>query len=318
MVMNFWEAQRKARQWTTFYVILFITLTVAVAVASEFTLRYFAQENYDVPFPLFGVLFLIVTFGVAGYNYGMYKAYGGGYVAESIGARFVHPNTNNPQERQLLNIIQEIALATTLPMPSVYIIPSKEINAFAAGLQRDNAAIAITEGALERLNRDEVQGVIAHEFGHVHNGDMLISMRLAAMVMGFFFVLYLGFRLLQGTRFRSRNDSKGGNPLAIAAIIFIVAGAVTWLVGSILKAAVSRQREYLADASAVQFTRNPEGIANALRKIGKDQVRDMPQTGSAYSHMYLEDHSSLFATHPPLELRIAAIVGKVYSAETNL
>lgn len=314
MAMNFWEAQRQARLRTTLYISIFVVLTLAIATLSELALRLFAEDNYNPSFPIFGVAFLLVTFVVAGYNYGMYRQYGGSYVAESVGGYRISGNSSNLKEQQLFNIVQEVALATTLPLPQVYVIPSKEINAFAAGLTPQSSAIAVTQGALNLLNREELQGVIAHEFGHIYNGDMVISMRLAAMVMGFFFVLYLGLRLLQMGRFRSRSDenSKGGNPTLIAALIFIVAGAITWFVGSILKATISRQREYLADASAVQFTRNPRGIANALRKIAKGQYQDMPSTGSAYSHMYIEDRSSIFATHPPIQKRIEAIEGKEY------
>lgn len=308
MVMNFWEAQRLRRMLTTVYVSIFVVFTLAVAIIAEFSLRTFLQDGYNPKMPFVGLAFLVITFLVAGYNYGMYRTQGGSYVAESVGAMEVSPNTNRFHEKQLLNIVQEIAIATSLPMPKVYIIPSNEINAFAAGLTKENAAIAITHGALARLNRDEVQGVIAHEFGHVQNGDMVLSLRLAAMVMGFFFVLYIGFRLLQGTSY-SRDD-KDRNPMIFAAMILMAAGALAWLMGSILKAVVSRQREYLADASGVQFTRNPDGLINALRKIAKDKVRDMPVTGGAYSHLYLEDHTSIFATHPPIWKRIAILEGR--------
>lgn len=310
MVVNFWEEQRKARVRTAIYVGLFIIFTLFIATIAEITMRNIAAEDYDPPIPYLGLAFVGITFAVAGYNYLMYRAQGGSYVAESIGAFPVDPNSNNPKEKQLINIVQELALATTLPMPNVYIIPSEEINAFAAGLTRENAAIAITAGALKKLNRDEVQGVLAHEFGHIYNGDMAISLRLAALIMGFFFILYLGLRLLQGARFSSREEGKGGNPLMLAALILMIAGALSWLMGAILKATVSRQREYLADASSVQFTRNPDGLANALRKIAKDTNRDMPKTGGAYSHMYLEDHTSVFATHPPIWKRIAVIEGR--------
>jgi heat shock protein HtpX len=148
---------------------------------------------------------------------------------------------------------------------------------------------------------------------------MKISMRLAAMVMGFFFVLYMAFRFLQFSNFtrQSRDNRRngGGNPVLLAVFLLMGAGAVTWFAGSILKAMVSREREYLADACAVQFTRNPDGIANALRKIGKDQADDMPKQAMAYSHMYLDNHhglNSLFATHPPLDKRIKAILGLEY------
>jgi heat shock protein HtpX len=315
MAMNFWESQRSARSQTTFYLTLFIVMTVGTAALSEWAMRFFAADYYSPDFPLFGVLFIAVTLGVAGYNYSMYQTYGGGYVARSMGANPILPTTSSPKEKQLLNIVEEVALATSLPLPHIYLIPSEQINAFAAGLGPQNAAIAITAGALERLNREEVQGVIAHEFGHIYNGDMRISMRLAAMVMGFFFLFYMGLRLIEGGRYRSQEERKGGNPAVMAGLILMISGALTWLFGSLLKAAVSRQREYLADACAVQFTRNPAGLANALRKIAGDTAHDMPSSGAAYAHMYLEDHSSLFATHPPIRKRIAAIEGGEYTQQ---
>lgn len=307
MAMNFWEAQRHARKMTTIYVVLFIFLTFAMAILAEIALRYLAQDSYESSFPLIALAFLGITFSFAAYNYGMYRKFGGGYVAESIGAYRVDPLTRDFKEKQLLNIVEETAIATTLPVPAIYIIPAHEINAFAAGMTPEKAAIAISEGALARLNRDEIQGVIAHEFGHIYNFDMVTGTRLAAMVMGFFFVLYIGLRLLQFTP--SNRDKDSRNPVALAALILLAAGALTWLGGAILKAAVSRQCEYRADAAAVQFTRNPSGIANALRKIARDKYQDMPKDGKAISHMYLEDRTSIFATHPPIEKRIAAIEG---------
>ena len=309
--MNFWEAQARARRYTILYIIAFVVITMIIATVAEWAMRYFAGEAYDPPLPYLGLGFLVITFLVAGFNYIQYKSYGGSYAAEAVGARLVDPNTRNPAERQLLNIVQELALASTIPVPPVYIIPANEINAFAAGLNTEDAIVAITEGALQKLNRDEIQGVIAHEFGHITNGDMCISMRLAAMLMGFYFALYIGFRLLQFGG-RSRGDKKG-DPVALAAFILIVAGSLSWFAGSILKAMVSRQREYLADACSVQFTRNPEGIANALRKIEGENVQDMPKGGANFSHMYLNDTSffgRLFATHPPLDKRIKAIEGE--------
>jgi len=313
MVMNFWESQAKRRSLTAFYLVIFITLTLATAAGAEIALRYFTPEDYHPGLPILGLGFLAVTFAVAAFNYLQYKLTGGAYVAESLGGYRVDPETRDPDEKRLLNIVEEMSVAAGLPMPQVYILPANEINAFAAGLKKDNATMAITEGALTKLSRDEIQGVIAHELGHVYNGDMVISLRLAAMVMGFFFVLYLGLRILQGTGFsrrREEGEGKGGNPILLAAIILMIAGALTWFLGSILKAMVSRQREYLADASAVQFTRNPSGIANALRKIANDDKHDMPKTGGGYAHMYLDDRVSLFATHPPLWKRIAILEGR--------
>ncbi|MBA3237325.1 MAG: M48 family metallopeptidase [Parachlamydiaceae bacterium] len=318
--MNFWAAQKRARSKTTLYLVLFIVLTLAVASAAEFMMRGFAGSDYSPPFPFVGLLFSAITFLTAGIQYGQFSLYGGSYVAEAVGAQQVDPSTKNPNERRLLNIVQEIAIASSLPVPPVYILRTKQINAFAAGLTKDNAAIAVTEGTLLRLNRDELQGVIAHEFGHIYNGDMKISMRLAAMCMGFFFVLYIAMRLLQFSDLRGRDDREGkGNSVMLAALVLMIAGAFTYLFGSILKAAVSREREYLADACAVQFTRNPDGIANALRKIASASESDtMPKEGMSFSHLYFDDRagfSSIFATHPPLKNRIEAIEGRVYLPE---
>lgn len=312
MVMDFWEAQRQARRRTAICAVIFVLLTLAVASLAEFLMRLFIQQDqYNPPLPYVAMAFLGITFAVALYQYSMFRTQGGSYVAESMGARRIDPRHASPQEQQLLNIVEEMAVAASLPVPPVYVLDANEINAFAAGLTLDRAAITVTRGTLNLLTRDELQGVVAHEFGHIHNGDMAMNLRLAAMVMGFFFVLYIALRLFQMSQFRDdRNSRRGPNPLVIAALILLGAGAVMWLAGSILKATVSRQREYLADACAVQFTRNSAGIANALRKIGGEKVHDMPKSGMAYSHLYLEDTSFmsvLFATHPPLSKRIAAI-----------
>lgn len=321
MAFNFWEAQRRARTTTKWYLLAFLLMTAATAVAVEWAMRALAgPDNYSPPFPIVGFIFAAITLGTALFNYGMYKQHGGSYVAEAAGGVLVQPQTRDPHERQLLNIVREISIASALPMPAVYIIPAKEINAFAAGLTQDNAAIAVTEGCLAYLNREELQGVIAHEFGHIYNRDMRIGLQLAAMVMGFFVLLYLGFRLIQiasltSDRREDSGDRKGMNPFLLAGLLFVVAGAVTWFFGAILQSAVSRQREYLADACSVQFTRYPEGIANALRKIGKQTASDMPRSGMAFSHLYFDERggfAALFATHPPLEDRIAAIEGLNY------
>ena len=316
--MNFWDAQRHAKSKTSFYLLVFILLTLGVAALAELAMRNFAPDSYeDPPLPYVGLSFLAVTFLVAAFNYLNYLRAGGSYVAESMGGRLVDRETVGPKERQLLNIVEEIALATSLPIPPVYIIEAREINAFAAGTSPENAAITVTRGCMELLNRDEMQGVLAHEFGHIYNRDMTIGMRVAAMIAGFFVITYIGLRLLQFTSYssgRRENREKEGNPVALFAFIFLIAGAVTWFFGSILQAMVSRQREYLADACSVQYTRNPAGIAGALRKIGAASVSDMPKNGQPYAHLYFNQHPSfwsrLFATHPPLEERIAAIEGE--------
>lgn len=318
--MNFWEAQRRAKSKTSLYLFLFILLTVFMSFVIEVAMHYFGGKSYTPSIPYVGLIFMAITFMTASFQYMQFSLYGGSYVAESVGAYEVDPNTSEPHERRLLNIVEEMAIASSLPMPPVYILETNQINAFAAGLSKENSAITVTTGTLLALNRDELQGVVAHEFGHIYNGDMKISMRLAAMCMGFFFVLYIALRILQFSNVgRSRDREEKGNPIALAGLVLLVAGAFTWLFGSILKAAVSREREYLADACAVQFTRNPHGISNALRKIAQEvNYNEMPKSGMAFSHLYLDDRggfSALFATHPPLSKRIAAIEGREYLPE---
>lgn len=315
MAMNFWEAQQKARSRTAFYLVLFGFLTLLAALAAELLLRAANPEGYSPPAPYFGALFMIAIFGVALFQYLILRAQGGAHVARSLGAIEVLSDNGEPRIRQLCNIVEEMALAAGQPMPAVFVLQAQEINAFAAGLTPDNAAVCVTTGAMEQLSREELQGVIAHEFGHVYNGDAKISLRLAAMLMGFYFALYIGLRILQFGG-RGRSEGKGANMVPLVGVILIGAGSLTWLFGNILKSSVSRQREYLADACAVQFTRSTEGIANALRKIEAAQaLSDMPKSGMAYSHLYFNHHSwlgGIFDTHPPLEDRIAAIEGKTY------
>lgn len=321
MVMNFWQAQQDAKTKTFYYLLIFFILTIVSAVVAELAMRTFAQNNYGDPdFPYVGAAFMGITLLTAGFNYLQYTQAGGSYVAESVGAVQVDPQTRNPKERQLLNIVEEIALATSLPVPPVYIMQADEINAFAAGTTPENAAITVTTGSLNLLTRDELQGVLAHEFGHIYNRDMTIGMRVAAMVMGFFVVMFLGLRLMEGSFYlgggerssRDGEDRKGGNPTLIIALILIVLGSLMWFFGSILQSMVSRQRELLADASSVQYTRNPEGLANALKKIADMQVQDMPKSAQPFAHLYFNERQSfwsrLFATHPPIQERIDRIL----------
>lgn len=315
--MNFWESQQQAKTKTAFYLTVFFILTLIAGTAAEFAMRTFAYESYgNPPLPYIGLAFFALTFLVAGFNYINYLQAGGSYVAESMGATLVNPYTNNLKERQLMNIVEEIAVATNLPVPPVYIIRAQEINAFAAGTAPENSAVAVTLGTLNLLTRDELQGVIAHEFGHIYNRDMKIGMRIAAMVTGFFIASYIGLRILNSASYmpREREDRRGGNPMIILALIFLTIGGIMWFFGSILQAMVSRQRELLADASAVQYTRNPDGLINALKKIASTHISDMPKSGKPFAHLYFNEPqsfwASLFATHPPLEERIAALEGR--------
>lgn len=311
MAMDFWKAQQKAKTRTTIYLLSFVAMTFAVAFGIEWILQNFFENYYQRGFPLFAVAFCAMTFLYALYNYTMYQQYGGGYVAKSLGARQIGKASIERHEAILYNICEEIAVAASLPMPEIYLLDAKEINAFAAGLTPSKAAVTVTNGALSKLSRDELQGVIAHEFGHIYNGDMKIGLRLAAMVAGFFVVLSCGIKLMQFSNFRSDEGRK--SPLTFVAIALLAAGAITWLGGSILRGLVSQEREYLADATGVQFTRDPTGLIGALLKIEKDQKEDMPPLGQPYAHLYFNHHSfwqSLFATHPPIADRIAVLEGK--------
>ena len=340
MAMLFWEAQRRARSRTKVYLIAFFLMTLFVAAGCEWAFRTFQVQNIssqDSPygalyeessnssFPVMGGSYLAITYLVALFQYLAYRTSGGGYVARQLGARQIDPSGRPLEEQRLYHLVEEMSIASGMPMPEVYVLDVDAVNAFAAGLKQDRAAITVTRGALRQFNRQELQGVIAHEFGHIYNGDMKISLRLAAMLMGFFIVLYLGLRLLQSVTLTGRRNRQGGNPIALAAIILVVAGAVTWFFGALLRAMVSREREYLADACAVQFTRSSEGISNALRKLQKLQdegmADDMPKQGMAYAHLYFSHRqffSGLFATHPPLKDRIAAIEGHSYDPGKKL
>lgn len=313
MAIDFWKAQQRARARTKAYIAAFLGMTLLIATAIEWFLRKYFFESNQPSFPYFGAAFAAVTFLYALFNYMMYSSYGGSYVAESMGARHVSLKSPSHQEKRFLNIVEEMSIAAGVPMPSLYIINAKEINAFAAGLEPTKACIAVTQGALDCLSRDELQGVIAHEVGHIYNGDMKIGLQLAAMIAGFFFILYLGFRLINFTSLET--EDRKANPILILALSLLGAGAVAWLGGSVLRSMVSREREFLADATGVQFTRNPDGLIGALKKIDASQKSDMPQLGKPYAHLYFSNQSfwgRLFATHPSLEKRISALEGREY------
>jgi Zn-dependent protease with chaperone function len=233
---------------------------------------------------------------------------GGSAVAEMLGGRLVLPGTINPDERRLLNVVEEMSIASGVPVPQVYVLPAeKGINAFAAGYSTSDAAVAVTQGAIQRLNRDELQGVIAHEFSHILNGDMRLNIRLISLVFGIMSLAIIG-RILLETRGSSR---RGKNPLPLFGLALLLIGWIGGLFGRLLQCAVSRQREVLADAAAVQFTRNPAGLAGALKKIGALSYRSRVQAAHASetAHLFFSNAagSQLFSTHPPLAERIRAL-----------
>ena len=264
---------------------------------------------------------LLIVGCASTYKWLMFRQ-GGSAVAEMVGGRSLEPNTTNQAERRLLNIVEEMSIASGVPTPSVYVLEDEaSINAFAAGLTSSDAIVAVTRGTMEKLNRDELQGVVAHEFSHILNGDMRMNVKLSAILFGILVIGLIGRGILRGLgrgRIRVGGRGKGGGGaivviLAIGVAAMII-GYVGYFFGRLIQAAVSRQREFLADASAVQFTRNPDGIGGALRKIGGYALGSSLATNKAaeIGHFFFAQGfrsflGGVWATHPPLEERIRAI-----------
>ena len=227
-----------------------------------------------------------------------------------LGGRLVNPAQPDPDERKLLNVVEEMAIASGIPVPQVYVLPEeKGINAFAAGHSTSDAVVAVTQGALRLLTRDELQGVIGHEFSHILNGDMRLNLRLMGLIFGILCLAVIGRVLLH-----VRGGGKDKNPLPLLGLVLVLMGWVGVFFGRLIQAAVSRQREFLADASAVQFTRNPAGLAGALKKIGGLSYGSKLKNAHAgeASHMFFGNGMGgsflgLMETHPPLAERILAL-----------
>jgi Zn-dependent protease with chaperone function len=315
--MDFFESQALAHRKTK-WLILYFALAVAGIIATLHIIAALALGESLTDWRMLGMIsggvIIVVSLGA------LYRiaelSRGGGVVAQMLGGRQLAPHTTEPREMQLRNVVEEMSLASGVPVPDIYVLDDEAaINAFAAGNTAGDAVVAVTRGALDQLTRDELQGVIAHEFSHILNGDMRLNVRLIGVLTGILLLAILGRILFQlaGNGGSSDSDSRK------SAMAFFAIGAALWLIGSIgvlfaklIKAAVSRQREFLADASAVQFTRNPDGIAGALYKIGKLTSKlEAPRADEA-SHLFFgnglgDSFSSLFATHPPIDERIRAI-----------
>jgi len=336
--MNFFQQQDHARRQTRTLVLLFALAVIAIVIAVNAALALiwsWTQTGYvlgirDYPRGFF-LTNTLVTLGLiaGGTLIEMFNLRDGGdAVARMAGGRLVPPSSTDLDERRLLNVVEEMALAAGIACPKVYLLDRETaINAFAAGYNQDEAVVAVTQGTLRRLTRDELQGVVAHEFSHILNGDMRLNIRLIGLLFGIQMLNSFGHHLIDfGSRTgsaRDRNDKGGSARLALFAtgVALVVIGAIGVFFGRLIKAAVSRQREFLADASAVQFTRNPDGIGNALRKIG-GLSRSM-ELGSRIAHPNAEQLSHLFlgapkqsltsgmfCTHPPIEERLRRIFGR--------
>lgn len=331
--MDFFQHQERARRNTLWLLAYFFAAVVAVVLSiylAAVGILFFAQSRQDVGVQLHWwqpELFAIITAAtlLIIFSGSIYKTWAiggsGENVAVALGGRQVPANTRELSERVLLNVVEEMALAAGTPVPPVYILEKEVgINAFAAGTSPQNAVIGITRGAVETMRRDELQGVIAHEFSHILNGDMRMNIRLMGWLHGILVIAMIGYLVLRTMSYtsssssRSSNNKKGEGGLALAFLVgglaLVVIGYVGVFFAQLIKAAVSRQREYLADASAVQFTRNPQGITNALKKIGgwKDHSKLSAPQAEESSHMFFGSAvSHIFATHPPLAQRIQRI-----------
>src|SRR6056297_2829689 len=328
--MDFFEAQDRAKQATWKLLGLYFAAVVLIILSVYLvTLLLLGYASGGVNQPLNPVLFFIVTtftliLIISGTLFRIAQLRkGGSAVAEMLGGRKVDSSSSDPNEQKLVNIVEEMSIASGLPLPDIYLLDREEnINAFAAGFGTDDAAVGVTRGAIEQLNRDELQGVIAHEFSHIFNGDMRLNIRLIGILNGILLIHLMGMLLMRSTFFmgsgrRSSNNDSGGNAkiaLLLLGVALIIIGYIGMLFGRMIQAAVSRQREYLADAAAVQYTRNPDGIAGALEKIGRMKKGAEIKDGHSmeFSHMFFANsfHTALdrlFATHPPLDKRIQAI-----------
>lgn len=325
--MNFFEYQDRARRSTRWLVLVFILAVLAiVAVIDLALLAVFGLGNVDVqqvgftgaltaaanvPLLAGGAIATTSVIGLASLFKTMALRGGGGQVARDLGGTLVDADTRDMRRRRLRNVVEEIALASGVPVPEIYVLEEESgINAFAAGFTPADAAIAVTRGALEKLKRDELQGVIAHEFSHILNGDMRINIRLMGALFGIMLLALIGRRVLIHSRFAGSSRGKNGAPLILIALAVTAVGYIGLFFGRWIKAAVSRQREYLADASAVQFTRDPNGIGGALKKIAVYSDGSYLRTDTEeISHMLFGRGRKAFllATHPPILARIRRI-----------
>lgn len=327
-MISFFEHQDRARRSTRLLVFLMGLGVVGIGAALHGVLVLmafmtggpgFAQRAASLDVFVGTVTATALVVGAASTIRALTLQGGGARIAEMLGGRLVSNAPRDVLERRLVNVVEEMAIASGVPVPQVFVLDhERSINAFAAGFTLDDAAIAVTRGTLEALTRDELQGVIAHEFSHILNGDMRLNLHLMGVVFGIVCIGLLGRFLMRSARSSGSIFSRRNNNRAMFAVcgffVFLV-GLVGELFGKLIKAAVSRQREFLADASAVQFTRNPAGIAGALKKIGGLSAGSVISGARAEeaSHLFFGDiHRSflsfrIFATHPPLEERIRRI-----------
>lgn len=335
--MDFFSAQDQARSKTKLLVFYFVLAVIGIIVALYFAWIFimgatttYGSSQSGQPAQVeqiilwqpetFGLIVLVVValVGISSLMKTLSLRSGGGVVARSLGGQKIDPTTTDATERRLLNVVEEMAIASGVPTPEVYLLPEDAINGFAAGFTIDDAAIAITRGCVEQLSRDELQGVVAHEFSHILNGDMRLNIKLMGIIFGILVIAVAGRIIMRsvwfgaGSRRRSSKDGGGAMAIVLFGLAVVAIGYIGVFFGRLIQSAVSRQREFLADAAAVQFTRNPDGIAGALKKIGGSSSLVANPHAEDTAHFFfasaLKSHfGGAFATHPPIDQRIRAI-----------
>ena len=318
--MNFFEQQRQSRHRTALLVILMIlaVLSLITMTSLVFSLKHADDGsgalaiNWEAVQITASVITAVVLMGSL-FKYAELR-HGGKVIAESLGGRLINQGARTLEEQRLINVVEEMALASGMTVPPIYLLPDESINAFAAGFTPQDAVIGVTQGAISLLTREELQGVIAHEFSHIFNGDMRLNMHMLATVNG---LLVLGLAgsliLLRVSRVSNRENEDNRLKLValLVGVVLCIAGFAGSFMASLIKAAVSRQREFLADATAVQYTRNPHSIAGALKKIGGHAQGSHMSADRAdeFSHLYFcaggtSSLDRLLASHPDLSERI--------------
>ncbi|HMG59113.1 MAG TPA: M48 family metallopeptidase, partial [Burkholderiales bacterium] len=329
--MDFFEQQHRARRRAWLMLLLFVLAVAAIVAAFDLVcaivyiwlfdvqILYSSSLLQQVPRSVYvwSTLFTLLVIGW-GTALRLYQLSGGGVaVADLIGARHVKRDTGEPAERRLLNVVEEMALASGITVPLVFVMDDQHaINAFAAGYSPNEATVIVTRGALEQLNRDELQGVVAHEFSHILNGDMRLNIHLVGVIAGIVMIGSIGAFLMTGIR-DGDDLRRAGTDIRVffLGLLLWLIGSIGVLAGRLIKAVISREREFLADASAVQFTRNPDGIGGALFKIGRRGSTIAQRHAEELSHMCIgapvNDYFEFarFHDHPPLDDRIERLLG---------
>lgn len=316
--MDFFAQQARVRGSSRRLVALFALAVVAIVAAID-AVVWLAFGNHpaagepaasNLPLLLVSSAAVVAGIGLGSLFRIMTLSGGGKAVAKSVGAVAVPPDTGDPQLRRLRNVIEEVAIASGVPVPDIYLMTDEPgINAFAAGYSSSDAAVCVTRGCLDKLSRDELQGVVAHEFSHVLNGDMRLNIRLMGLLFGILVLAVAGRKLLQ---FGGRGSRRGGSQVLLIGVALMVVGYIGYFFARLIQAAVARSREALADASAVQFTRQTDGLAGALKKIAIDADGSTLQVANRQevAHMLFGEagrFNALFATHPPLLERIRVL-----------